>query len=94
MRRISLNEDRRLVKVEVYNDGNTWTLQWERGHYVFRGNEDQFRRFLIKIQAADTREEPRSYRSMRWKDLAYELANGVDRHIWVWKHMLPTKQID
>jgi hypothetical protein len=86
MRQIS---EATLVRVEVYSTGNNWALQWEGGNKTFLGTKEQFAKFLQRIKAADDREDPRSYRSMRYVDIASEIQNGSDRVIWVYKHMIP-----
>lgn len=86
MRRILT--EAKLVKVEVFNDGNSWSMQWAGGNYIHRGDQESFAKLLRKIKAADDHEEPRSYRSERYIDIANEIASGSDRFIWVFEHML------
>ena len=78
----------KLAKVEVFNDGNNWSMQWNGHTYTFQGTIEQFSKVLMKIKAADNYEEPRSYRSMKYVDIANEIANGQDRIIWAWEHTL------
>lgn len=78
----------KLVKVEVFNDGNSWSMQWKGQSYVHRGDLDSFSKLLRKIKASDDHKDPKSYRDVTYKQMASEIANGSDRFIWVWEHML------
>ncbi len=80
-------EGKKLKKVIVTPDkGKNWTLQWDNGFYVFHGdNIEKFSKFLMKIHAKDNKKEPRSYRSLKYLDLAKEITNGIDTTIWVWE---------
>jgi len=77
-----------LVKVEVFNDGNSWSMQWDGQNYVHRGDLNSFAKLLQKIKAADDHTEPKSNRSTTYNSIAKEIASGSDRFIWVFKHML------
>ncbi len=88
MKRIKkFEEDRKLKKVTVVPDkGKNWTLQWDTGFYVFYGDDiEKFSKFLMKIHAKDNKEDPRSYRSLKYLDMAKEITNGMDTTIWVWE---------
>lgn len=78
----------KLVKVEVFNDGNSWSMQWKGQTYVHRGDTESFSKLLKKIKASDTHKDPKSYRDVTYKQMAADIAGGTDRYIWVWEHML------
>lgn len=77
-----------LVKIEVFNDGDSWSMQWPKGNFVFRGKVEEFGKFLMKLKASDDKEDPRSHRSLKYLEIAKEIQYGHDRYIWVWQHIL------
>lgn len=81
-------DEAKLVKIEVYNDGDTWTMLWKNGQYVHRGTVDSFAKLLMTLKAADDRTDPKSNRSMTYMNIAKEIQFGNDRIIWVFEHML------
>lgn len=83
-----LYEDRKLFKVEIHNQGNTWTLQWQGGYKIFNGSSEDFRKYLVKIKASDSGTLPKSTRQKKYKDIVNDILKGKTRHIWVWKHKM------
>ena len=82
----NFSEDRKLIKVTVLHDGGrSWTLQWQGGVKVFQGDIDQFAKFLMSIHAKDDKEDPHSFRSLKYREIADEITNGMDTTIWVWE---------
>lgn len=82
-------EGGKLQKVEVLYDGHRgWTLNWNNNFKVVYGSIEEFAKFLMKVQAKDNFQEPRSFRSMTYQQIAQEIANGSDRTIWVWERNL------
>jgi len=80
----------KLVKIEVFNDGDTWTMIWKGGQYVHRGTVESFSKLLMKLKASDDKTDPKSNRSMTYMNIAKEIQFGNDRIIWVFEHMLKT----
>ena len=86
-------EARKLVEVKATKSGSFWTLKWEdenknKRSFVYRGNIDQFAKFLKQIQAKDDYEQPKSYRSLTYKEIAEEIEKGTDTTIYVWSKYL------
>ena len=83
---------RYLVRCKVYKNGNAWTMNSNKGGTrVFNGDIDAFAKFLMKIKAKDDAEDPRSYRSMTYRNMAQEIADGGDNVIYVWSNNWPDK---
>lgn len=87
--RIIYHEARRLVKVEVLYDGHRgWTLNWGHQFKVFRGDLEEFAKFLARLKAKDDKVAPASHRSLTYRQIAQEIADGTDRMIWIWDNDL------
>lgn len=85
---MKIEDDRKLIKVEIHNQGTTWTLQWSGGYKVFSGSEEDFRKYLISIKASDSETLPKSTRNKKYKDIVDDIKKGRTRHVWVWKHKM------
>lgn len=86
MKLLRMPEAHRLVMVSVLHDGaSRWTLQWKGGFYVHSGTVESFAKLLMQIHAKDDKEDPRSFRSMKYLDIANEVTTGVDTTIYVWE---------
>lgn len=87
-----IKEYTNLIKARVFYDGKgAYTLNLDKGikapnPYVFRGDHDQFVRFLMAIKAKDNKTWPRSVRGERYADIASEIESGEDQIIYVWEH--------
>ena len=79
-----IEESRHLVKINVYRNGNQWTFSTEGKSYVAICDEEGFVDLLRKLKAKDDKEEPRSFRSETYKQIAQEIIDGTDRTIYVW----------
>jgi hypothetical protein len=79
----------KLQQVEVLYDGHRgWTLNWNHNFKVVYGSIEEFAKFLMKVQAKDNFQDPHSFRSMPYLQIAQEIANGSDRTIWIWERNL------
>jgi len=68
-----------LMKVRVDHTGeDSWIMTPEfskkgpeqnTGKYMFRGDDEAFRRKLIKMKVTDSNTEPPSYRNVKYKDM-------------------------
>ena len=79
-----LNESRHLVKIEVFVSMGAFTFNFEGRAFVFRGNFEEFRRFLMAIKAKDNKEDPRSFRSETYARIATEIMDGTDSIIYAY----------
>jgi hypothetical protein len=85
-------ESRKLIQVEVlYNGSRGWTLNWGKGSFKsIYGSVEEFATILKKLKAKDNFQDPHSFRSMTYLQIAQEIANGSDRTIWIWEKDLKT----
>lgn len=87
-----IKEYTNLIKARVFYDGKgAYTFNLDKGikapnPYVFRGDHDQFVRFLMGIRAKDNKTWPRSVRGEKYADIASEIESGEDQIIYVWEH--------
>lgn len=87
-----IKEYTNLIKARVFYDGKgAYTFNLDKGikapnPYVFRGDHNQFVRFLMAIKAKDNKTWPRSVRGERYADIASEIESGEDQTIYVWEH--------
>lgn len=91
MRRIKtygLQEQRRLVKCRVYNDGNSYTFHFPGGYKVYRGTFEGFVKFLQKMKVSDVQTAPKSVRQTTYKKIATEITTGTDNEVWIWNTVL------
>ena len=79
---------RYLIKVKIFFDGNNaWTLNGQAGTKVFHGDINAFAKFLQKLKAKDNFQDPKSFRSMTYKNIAQEVINGTDNTIFIWSNI-------
>jgi len=80
---------RYLVRIEVLFDGNSrWTMLFEQRQKIVFGDKEQFARLLRKLGASDDKFDPKSFRSMTYKNIVEEIMEGKDRIIWIWSDIL------
>ena len=89
-----------LLKIRVDFQGvDQWVMTPEftkkshasnQGHIIFRGNDDAFRRYLMRIKATDTESDPASNRQVKYKDMVQNMKQFSRTYIWVfstrWKN--------
>jgi len=95
MRRINFDEQHNhLLKVRVDHQGtDQWFMKPEftkkshaanNGHYMFRGDDEAFRRYLMKMKACDTDSDPPSYRNVKYKDMVQGFKAQKRTYMWVY----------
>ena len=84
----------KLIRIDVFYNDNCWVLnpkQYLDGSrsiekdYIFKGDIDEFTKFLMSIRAKDTASMPASYRSKTYRQMAQDIVDRVDTEIWVWR---------
>ena len=84
----------RLLKVRVdYSGNDQWYMKPEftkqgnsvsHGHYIFRGDDESFRKHLIKWKVSDTDSDPPSYRSIRYGDIVQNMKQPKRTYVWMY----------
>jgi len=64
-----------------------------RRNIVFHGDKASFRRFLIKMQVADTTSNPKTKRKDTFKSIADSVVSGVNMNFYVWSNKLPKETV-
>lgn len=96
-----------LLRVRVDHQGvDQWIMTPEftkkshasnNGHYMFRGDDEAFRRYLIRVKATDTDSDPPSYRNVKYKDMVQKFKEPRRTYMWVysskWKSNLNFKEM-
>jgi hypothetical protein len=91
---ITTEERNRLVKVRVDYQGNgQWQLRPEftkggsrvsKGKRIFRGDDEEFRKFLIRCKAAETETTPASKRTKRYADIVQDMKANKATYVWMY----------
>ncbi len=53
----------------------------------FRGSEEAFAKFLMKLKAKDVESEPATVRNKKYKDMITTAKDGSDPYIWIWSNV-------
>jgi len=53
----------------------------------FRGSEEAFAKFLMKLKAKDVESEPATVRNKKYKDMIATAKDGSDPYIWIWSNV-------
>lgn len=93
MRRLHTEGRNRLLKVRVdYQGKNQWCMKPEydkngnrvsMGQYIFRGDDEAFRKHLIHCKVADMNSDPPSYRSVRYMDIVQQMKQPKRTYVWM-----------
>lgn len=89
-----LDEYNKLLKVEVHFATGVWILTPReyrngdpvsgRGEIKFRGEVEDFAKFLRKVKAKDSSMAPPSSRLKTYMKIAQEIMDKKDKFIWIW----------
>ena len=85
-----------LLKIRVDHSGSDqWYMKPELtkkgpsqsyGHYMFRGDDEAFRKLLIKMKVCDTNSKPASYRDMKYKDIVQDMKKPTRTYVWAYSN--------
>lgn len=106
MRRLHTEGRNRLLKVRVdYQKKNQWCMKPEydksgnrvsMGQYIFRGDDESFRKHLVRCKVSDVDSDPPSYRSVRYMDIVQQMKQPKRTYVWMqsknWKAMNQIRQ--
>lgn len=91
-----IEDYKRLLKIRVdHQGGNQWYLKPEftkngpsksLGHYIFRGDDEAFRKYLIRMKASDTESDPPSVRSAKYADIVQKMKEPKRTYVWAYSH--------
>jgi len=99
MRKILVNEELPfLIKAKIMIEGPTQfrilAIEKKDGTKVlnkkpirFRGTEETFAKFLMKLKVKDAESEPATSRNKKYKDMIETAKDGTDPFIWVWSNV-------
>lgn len=89
-----IEERNRLIKIRIFKQGsNQWRLlpvekrdgsSIRRGEITFRGDEEKFRKLLMKLKAKDVETDPPSVKGKTYQQMIDTAKDGSDPYIWVW----------
>lgn len=92
----SIKEERnRLLKVTIRTAADVWTLKAEqdlrgdmipnlRGEIIFKGNREEFGKFLMKLHAKDTETLPASQRGLKYQEIIQGIVDNTNNEVWIW----------
>ena len=89
-----VEERNRLIKIRIYKQGSSqWRLlpvekkdgsSIRKGEITFRGDEEAFRKLLMKLKAKDVETDPPSVKGKTYQQMINTAKDGSDPYIWVW----------
>lgn len=58
---------------------------------VFRGTEEAFKKFLMRVKAKDTQTEPASVKNRTYQQMIDQAKTGLDPYVYIWSNNLPSE---
>jgi len=82
-------------RITIYKDSYTLNCTplnsngYKNKSLVFRGSEEGFKKFLMKVKAKDTETLPASSKNRTYQQMIDQAKSGEDPYIYIWSNMLP-----
>ncbi len=84
---MKINEARKLIKVKIRYIKDTWVLGYNGKEKTFYGDDNGFKKILMRIKASDTQTDPKSVRNVKYMDMVQGIKKGKDNCIWIYDNV-------